>query len=70
MLFFLEKVCIYVQYLNKNSFPIYWEEITKPDYQSQPIPCDGYYLVRVHPKKNEDHEKLVESMRCHVSAKS
>ena len=63
----LGKACIYVAFLNKNSFPVNWEEVTNSDYQSPPLSFDGYYLVRVHHKEKGDHEELVKSMRCHIS---
>ena len=58
----LEKACIYITYLNKCSFPVHWVEVTKPSYESKFMPCEGYYLVRVHHKEKGNYEGLA----CHI----
>lgn len=38
---------IFITFLNRCSFPVLWESITELNYRSQPLPCDGYYLIRL-----------------------
>ncbi len=62
----LDQVCVYITFDNKHSFPVFWEEITNEKYESQVVPCDGYYLIRVHQKENSDCQELHQQVRCNV----
>lgn len=64
---FFALACIYITYYNRCSFPVFWQEITELNYQSRSLDCDGFYLIRIHPKKSAIDELDLEKIKCEVS---
>jgi len=52
----LSNSLIFFTFYNQCSFPVCWEEITRNIYRSQPMPCKGYYLLRVHSTIKPENE--------------
>ena len=60
-----EKANVYVTYLNRCSFPVFWEDITEPEHRTPAVPCDGYYMIRVH-SRDCDPAELQGLLECDV----
>lgn len=46
----IEHCDLYLTTYNRASFPLFWEIVESDGYVSQPMPTDGFYLVRIRPK--------------------
>ena len=62
----LENAHIYVAYNNTCSFPVFWGRINQADYCSKPVPCDGFYLIRVLHKTEVKSDIPSNKIHCKI----
>lgn len=62
----LDKANIYFAFDNRCSFPVFWETITQSRYHTGPVPCDGFYLIRVHSKCEKEADTLSDRVSCKI----
>ncbi len=52
----VEHFDLYLTTYNRASFPLFWEGVESDGYISQPMPTDGFYLIRIRPKSPNSTE--------------